>query len=90
MYAGVLLNNIAPTGCISGRVTDSAGQTLSGKTVILRGISETVTDDNGCYCFTNLEDGRYRVKVRRCRDGGRQTKVITDGGKVNDVNFECK
>lgn len=84
-----------PTGCISGRVTDASGNLLAGKTVKLkkkgrRGASTTTTDGNGCYWFPDLDDGKYKVKAKRCKGGGRETAVITGGGKVNDVNFACR
>lgn len=85
-------------GCISGRVTNLAGQPLAGKTVILRRTSprpriskRTVTNSNGCYHFTDLEDGTYKIKVRGCRNVPPHIVVIAGGhGKVNDVNFGCR
>ncbi len=71
---------------------------LAGKTVKLKRTSPrkprikktTLTDSNGCYLFTDLEDGTYRISVKRLRCGGRQIVEISGGSKVNDVNFRCR
>ncbi len=91
-------DGIPPAGCISGRVTNRVNQPLAGKIVKLKRtfprrppVSVNLpTDNDGCYRFSNLEDGTYKVKVKKCKGGGTQTKVITGGGKVNDTDFECK
>ncbi|HLG31172.1 MAG TPA: carboxypeptidase-like regulatory domain-containing protein, partial [Candidatus Brocadiales bacterium] len=86
-------------GCISGVVTRAdTGKLLARKTVILRGeiqggskVKRKIrTDDSGCYSFTNLEDGTYKIKVKKCKGGGARTMDINSGGKVNDVDFQCK
>lgn len=87
----------SPLGCISGVVKNSAGQPLAKKTVVLRRksprprITKTVlTDSNGCYSFSNLEEaGKYKIRVKKCKEGGKRIVVVADGGKVNDVNFQC-
>lgn len=85
-------------GCVSGRVTNSAGEPLAGKTVIFRGRvvpggprirMNTRTNDDGCYQF-NLSEGTGIVKVRRCIGGGSKSVSVPVGGKVNDVNFVCR
>lgn len=86
------------SGCISGTVANSAGEPIAGKTVVLkkRGpfgwkkIKTAVTERDGCYRFTDLKDGRYRVRVRDCEGGGGKIVVINSGAKVGDVNFECQ
>ncbi|MGR3310330.1 MAG: carboxypeptidase regulatory-like domain-containing protein [Candidatus Brocadiales bacterium] len=90
-------------GCISGQVANKeTGEPFAGKVVRLkrRGpknprIRKTVvTDIDGGYNFTGLEDGTYKIKVksyRRCKGGRKKSVVIRDGVKVhNDVDFECK
>lgn len=92
-------------GCISGTVTRiDTGEPVAGKTVILKRIfperpsvrTRVIADSNGCYQFADLEDGVYKIKVRRRRDcivgrGERRKIVIIAGGmKVNDVDFECR
>ncbi len=85
-------------GCVSGQVTDSEGEPLVGKTVRFKGRLfpggprfdiKTRTDDNGCYKFT-LPEGIGKIWVKKCRGGGRKEVSVPFGGKVNDVNFECK
>jgi hypothetical protein len=87
------------TGCISGQVTKkNTGEPLAGKTVKLKRRSPrrprvkelAVTDSNGCYSFTDLEEGTYKIKVKRCRGGGKKFIEVTDGGKVEDVSFQCR
>ena len=79
----------------SGRVTNLGGQPLEGKKVILRKINtlvkwNTLTDTDGCYRFTDLEDGAYKVKLNRRQCGRVRSNVdITGGAKVNDVNLTC-
>lgn len=55
-------------------------------------INKEDTTGNGCYSFTGLEDGTYKVKVRRREGGGRQSRImqITNEENRNDVNFKCK
>lgn len=49
------------------------------------------TTGNGYYSFTGLEDGTYKIKAARCKDGGRRRIVrITSSREINNVNFECK
>lgn len=90
----------SPKGCISGTVTDSTGAPIEGKTVILilkpfnLYIEEirrkAVTDSIGCYIFSDLEKGRYRVRVKgRCRPARQIVKIIS-GAKKNDVDFQCR
>lgn len=86
------------TGCISGAVKNSGGEPLAGKTVILKRIfprrpierKQVVTDGEGCYRLTDLDDGIYRVNVRGCKGGGRKVVFISDGRKANGKNFQCK
>lgn len=57
-------------------------------------VRKATTDSNGCYIFDNLQYGRYNVfMVGQCMAIGgfsHQFVEIRRGGKVNDVNFECK
>lgn len=85
-------------GCISGTVSDAAtGESLAGKTVTLRRVSprkprvveRVLTDADGCYLASNLEDGVYKIRVRRCKEGGVEVKVVANGGKINNVDFQC-
>lgn len=92
-------DNTPPMGCISGTVTEfGTGEKLAGKKVILvrRGLPrakwKTQTDNNGCYNFTDLVDGKYKVKLKR-RECGRVREKVTfeSGNRVhNNVNLECK
>ena len=88
----------SPMGCISGTVTKvGTGKPLAGKTVTLRRMSpkpkitlNATTGSDGCYSFTDLVNGTYKIKVSSCKGGGSKTRVITGGGKVNDINFQCR
>ncbi|HHT9126532.1 MAG TPA: carboxypeptidase-like regulatory domain-containing protein [Candidatus Brocadiia bacterium] len=85
----------SPTGCISGRVTNAAGQPRAGKKVILKMAGaerqRVNTDSAGCYQFTNLVDGTYEVKLKKSECGQVRERIdITDGAKVNDVNLKCQ
>ena len=58
----------ATPGQITGTVTDTNGDTLSGATVVLQGPSlkqslKLVSDDNGFFDFSKLDPGTYRVSV---------------------------
>ena len=87
-------------GCISGQVTkENTGLPLAGKLVRLDRVSPNgpgvkkayaVTGDSGCYRFTYLEDGTYKLKVRKCKKGGKKTVEIIDRAAENNINFECK
>lgn len=89
----------SPKGCISGYVTTSPmGWPMANMTVILERkfnntwvkIGEINTRIDGCYIFSDLEDGRYRVTIENCRGGGAKIKEVIGGGKVNNVNFSCR
>jgi hypothetical protein len=81
-------------GCISGIVTGtSKRKTVKLKRIVPRRprvIMQVETDSNGCYVFTNLEPGKYKIKARGCRGGGKRIVDIAEGEKLNDVNFACK
>jgi hypothetical protein len=54
------------TGQITGTVTDSSGDVVSGATVALQGPSgatKLISDDNGFFDFKQLEAGTYRVTI---------------------------
>ena len=60
---------VVSTGGISGKVTDSAGQSLAGVTVWVRttqnsGVSAQ-TDSSGSYVINNLTAGAYKVEVNQ-------------------------
>ncbi|MBI4008332.1 MAG: carboxypeptidase regulatory-like domain-containing protein [Planctomycetes bacterium] len=89
-------DSTSPTGCISGRVTDLAGNPLANKKVKLKMgttlVNTVITDVNGCYWFINLTDGTYKIILKCCKTctALRQTRAIAVGGHVNGVNFECE
>jgi Carboxypeptidase regulatory-like domain len=57
--------NLVPTGAISGRVLDAAGEPMQGVSVIAEGIDfqSGSTDDKGQFRIGGLHPGRYRVKA---------------------------
>ena len=79
-------------------ISDNANNGLEGKKVILTRTSPSTpkvkktakTDANGCYHFSNLRNGTYKVRVMSCTGGGVQTKKVKGGSKENDVNFTCQ
>ncbi|HLG29165.1 MAG TPA: M12 family metallo-peptidase [Candidatus Brocadiales bacterium] len=87
-------------GCISGKVTNElTGSPLRKKVILKRIFPESIvrigrveTGDNGCYLFSDLVDGKYKVKVRDCSplSSSRQIVEIIGGAKLNDVNFQCQ
>ncbi|MBI2560019.1 MAG: hypothetical protein HYW14_02670 [Planctomycetes bacterium] len=88
----------SPMGCISGNVTKvGTGELLAGKIVKLKRTSPkkpkvnrtAITDSSGCYNFTDLGDGTYKVEVKKCKVGGEKFKSINNGAKENDVDFVC-
>lgn len=87
-------------GCISGLVEDAdTGQPLAGKLVRLKRISpkgagmtlmNVVTNTGGCYSFSNLDDGTYRITVKGCKGGAKKVVVISGGSKEEGKNFQCE
>ena len=79
-------------------MTNIVNQPLAGKTVKLRRISPkkpavtmgVVTGSDGCYRFTNLKNGTYKINVSRCNGGGVKTIVIAGGGRANGEDFQCE
>jgi len=59
----------APTGKISGMVTDNAKQPVDAATVVLLSANDSsvvknlLTNANGSFAFTNIKSGKYQVKV---------------------------
>jgi len=58
----------AGTGQITGTVTDTNGDTLSGATVVLQGLTlkhplKLVSNDNGYFDFKQLDAGTYSVTI---------------------------
>ena len=80
--------------CISGTVTDSRGNPIVGAKVRLRGTKRMVTqtNDKGCYIFTDLPYGEYKVRARDCGGDGRRIRgIIIDGvSKVNNQDLQCE
>lgn len=80
-------------GCIKGEVINGAGKTVVFKRIFPRRPrvkKTTKVDDNECYRITNLPDGPYTVKVKRCRGVGIKIVDIIDGEAGEDVDFQCR
>lgn len=89
----------SPLGCISGIVIRGP----SGEPSPLPMLVElerirprpkvkmwATTDSSGCYSFTNLEDGKYKITLMGCESRGSRRKrmvVITGGGKINNKDI---
>lgn len=76
-------------GCIFGTMYYVPnGLAVPGVTVKLKRLfprpkveMEVATDDDGCYRFTDLEEGIYKIKVKDCK-GSSGIIVIADGRKA--------
>jgi len=79
------------TYAITGKITDSAGNPVSGVTVSLTGeaTKSTTSDANGLYSISGLSDGNYVVTPSK--SGGVFTpssrSVLVNGDGVMDINF---
>ena len=63
-FSGLLAQEVAEKGVISGRVWDDVNDPLYGATVLIEGTSSgAVTDIDGAFSLKNLEPGTYRLKV---------------------------
>ncbi len=94
---GCQSDTTVPTGCISGKAVDIADMPLVGTMVVLNRtipskpkVKKTVkTDSNGCYHFSDLKDGVYKVKLKTCKKGGTKKVMLNKGKQINDINFTC-
>ncbi len=82
---------------MTGTLTDPQGKSVSGATVrLLRRANssrrEIVTDDQGCFAFTNIDAGEYRLTAESA-GFPILTKTITitasDGAEVEDIQFSA-
>lgn len=81
----------SPLGCITGTVRKGpSGATFEAGVRLVRihprpRVEMRVTSDpnNGCYSFTNLEDGKYEIKLMGCesRSSRRERIVVITGGE---------
>lgn len=80
----------APSGSISGQVTDTSGSPLEGSVVYLDdGTEQARTDSSGYYTFDSVDEGDHTVRVAA---GGcypdREHTVSVRGGEQTTQNFE--
>ncbi len=71
----------AATATLSGRITDANGAVIAGAKVRINqkdtGIQrEIVTNDEGFYVFSNLQPGRYEVKIQATNFAQSLTRLI--------------
>ena len=82
---------LAPDSLISGTVTDTNGDGISGVTVNILGSFVTVTDDDGMYSFSESPLGAQRIYVTLPdgyeRVGNFITTVTVVEGENQTVNF---
>ncbi len=73
---------LAPTGTITGRVTDANGEPVEGASVEVRSPrndESRSTDENGEFRIGGLAPGRYRVKASASDVWGGRPEIRTDG-----------
>jgi hypothetical protein len=76
----------APTGSLSGKLTDLHSKPLEGVAVILRNQAtgaeaRTTTAKNGSYRFTDLQPGEYTLEAESPQLGrGRVEEIVVDAG----------
>ncbi|MFV0590212.1 MAG: SusC/RagA family TonB-linked outer membrane protein [Draconibacterium sp.] len=83
-----LINKLAENqqGYISGKVSDSSGQSLPGVTVVVKGTTRgTVTDTDGNFSLSNIEDG---IILQFSFVGMRTMEVEVSGQSQIDVTME--
>src|SRR5581483_3775486 len=79
---------LAPTGVITGRVTDESGEPVEYANVSAQGSGSgegATTDQNGMFRIGGLAPGRYRVKVSMNGLGAGPPEIRTDG--TTDVHY---
>jgi TonB-dependent SusC/RagA subfamily outer membrane receptor len=72
-------------GDISGKVTDTLGQPLSGASVTLKGNKSYhfLTDNNGRFAFSNINEGTYDLRVDYLGYERFQRKIVLKGESLN-------
>lgn len=76
---------LVPTGAITGRITDSAGEPIERARVIAEGPDrkESTTDEDGHFRIGGLTPGKYRVKATGecgvCRSFLSKPEILADG-----------
>ena len=83
LMAILLINQaFAQSGVLSGKVTDSKGEVVTGANVVA-GSNSTMTDSNGIYTFSSVSNGSITITTSYI---GFQTNVkeaIVEGVTVN-------
>jgi hypothetical protein len=74
----------APTGSLSGTVSENNGNPLANGTVTILGtpIPPTTTDASGHYSFASVPNGTYNVKAEAGRCNTAQTDSVTVSGST--------
>jgi protocatechuate 3,4-dioxygenase beta subunit len=72
---------LAPTGAVTGRVTDENGEPVENANVLAEGQGGegAVTDQNGLFRIGGLAPGRYRIKASMDSMYGGPPEIRTDG-----------
>jgi hypothetical protein len=83
----------APSGSLSGTVTDDASNPIENATVTILGtpIPPATTDAAGHYSFASVPEGTYDVKAEagRCNDSV-TTSVVISGATVQDFTLPSR
>ena len=84
-----LFDVVDDSGDIEGRVTDSNGDPIDGARVYLGASTETRTDSNGEYAFSDVQAGNYEVEILAgaCYNNPQRTVTI-EGGQTTTENFQ--
>ncbi|MDT8307089.1 MAG: carboxypeptidase regulatory-like domain-containing protein [Anaerolineae bacterium] len=83
----------APSGSLSGTVSDNSGDPVANATVTILGtpIAPTTTDENGFYSFASVPEGTYDVHAEAGGCNDPQTLSVTiSGDTVQDFSLPAR
>ncbi len=79
------------TGTLTGTVTDTQGQPLTGANVVLAGTQKgTAAGADGSYRITNIPVGEYTVRVSFVGYQAVEREITIEGGSTRTQNFQLE